>query len=426
MTNSPHLLVSDPNGRIFEHPDLEATGMKGGLSFRLKGSELIKLPAGSQLFRLPNRMPVGYDPQTGSFVTVRNAFAIAAFAAPGHTLSYNASYREEKKAKPLPLFSYGACAGSEGNLYVAAVKVDNDRRHDSTLINLYLVKKNISKFKKLFPKNRLITHLAKCAVTYGCPNAQNFFLSRYEAPLPTSPSCNAACQGCISYQKGQIRCSQPRIEFVPLAEEAAEIALFHITNVKDPIVSFGQGCEGEPLLQAKLLEESIRNIRKRTQKGTINLNTNGSKPNILSRLFDAGLDTVRISLNSARENYYRRYYQPRGYSFKDVTGSIEIAKQKGGFVSLNYLTMPGFSDSRNEIKALESLIAKSGADMIQWRNLNYDPILYFKILKVPQAETAGSLGIPKEISYLKKRFPRLMMGYFNPRTTRRFAHRVRG
>ena len=112
MTNSPHLLVSDPNGRIFEHPDLEATGMKGGLSFRLKGSELIKLPAGSQLFRLPNRMPVGYDPQTGSFVTVRNAFAIAAFAAPGHTLSYNASYREEKKAKPLPLFSYGACAGS--------------------------------------------------------------------------------------------------------------------------------------------------------------------------------------------------------------------------------------------------------------------------------------------------------------------------
>ena len=415
MTNSPHLLVSDPNGRIFEHPDLEATGMKGGLSFRLKGSELIKLPAGSQLFRLPNRMPVGYDPQTGSFVTVRNAFAIAAFAAPGHTLSYNASYREEKKAKPLPLFSYGACAGYEGNLYVAAVKVDNDRRHDSTLIDLSLVKTNITKFKKLFPKNRLVKHLAKCVVTYGCPNAQNFFLSRYEAPLPTSPSCNAACSGCISYQKGVIRCSQPRIEFVPSAEEVAEIALFHIKNVKDPIVSFGQGCEGEPLLQAKLLEEVIRTIRGSTRKGTINLNTNGSKPDTLSGLFDAGLDTVRISLNSAREDYYTRYYQPRGYSFKDMTRSIKTAKQKGGFVSLNYLTMPGFSDSRSESKALGSLIAKCGADMIQWRNLNYDPILYFRILKVPRSETAESIGIPEEIAYLKKRFPKLMTGYFNPR-----------
>ena len=251
-------------------------------------------------------------------------------------------------------------------------------------------------------------------MTHGCPNAQNLFLSRYEAPLPTSPSCNAACAGCISYQKGAVQCSQPRIKFVPRPEEISEIALFHIEHVKDAIVSFGQGCEGEPLLQSKLIEEAIAVIRAKTGRGTINLNTNGSLPDRLAELFDAGLDTVRISLNSARADHYSRYYQPRGYTFEDVMQSIKIAKRKGAFVSLNYLTMPGFTDSRDEITALTRLIEKYKVDMIQWRNLNYDPLLYFKILKMPGLEAADLMGIAQEMNYLKKRFPIIRMGYFNP------------
>ena len=412
---SPQLLVADTKGRIFEHPSLEATGMKAGIFFQPDpSSELVKLPAGSQLFTLPNRRPVGYDPQKKCFTLVPDAFAIAAFAAPGYTLTHSASYREEGMTETLPLFSYGACAMHKGEIYVTAIQVDKDKRHDSTLIDLALVKNNIPRFKKLFPKNRLVQHLTECAMTHGCPNAQNLFLSRYEAPLPTSPSCNAACLGCISYQKGKILCSQPRIKFVPRPEEIAEIALFHIEHVKDAIVSFGQGCEGEGLLQSKLIEEAIESIRTHTRRGTINLNTNGSLPDKLAQLFDAGLDTVRVSLNSARENYYSKYYRPRGYSFKDVMRSIKTAKGKGGFVSINYLTMPGFTDSRAEVDALTHLIEKYKIDMIQWRNLNYDPVLYFKILKTPEVEADSLIGIAQEINYLKKLFPKIQMGYFNP------------
>ena len=414
MKNKPLLLVSDAKGKIYEHPDLEPTGMKAGLFFRLSPSELIKLPAGSQLFTLPNRRPVGYDPQKRCFTIVPDAFAMAAFAAPGYTLTHSASYHEEEIPETLPLFSYGACAMYKREICVAAVQVDRDKRHDSTLIDLSLAKRNIPKFKKLFPKNRLVRHLAECAMTHGCPNAQNLFLSRHEAPLPTSPSCNASCAGCISYQKGKIQCSQPRIKFVPRAEEIVEIALFHIEHVKDAIVSFGQGCEGEPLLQGKLIQEAIAGIRAKTGRGTINLNTNGSMPDTLSKLFNAGLDTVRISLNSAREDYYSKYYRPTGYSFKDVMNSIGTAKKKGGFVSINYLTMPGFTDSGDEVHTLTHLIEKYKVDMIQWRNLNYDPILYFKILKMPEINTADLIGIAEEIAYLKKRFPKIRMGYFNP------------
>ncbi|MDD5427774.1 MAG: radical SAM protein [Candidatus Omnitrophica bacterium] len=406
------LLLADRKGRIFEHASLEPAGMKAGKFFRLGEEDLIKVPAGSQLFRLPDRKPVGYDPWTGCFITIDNAFAVAAFASPGHTLTHNTAYTEDGPAGPLPLFSYGACASYNGNTYVTAIQVDKDKRHDTTLTDPARVRKNISKFKKLFRKNRLIGHLAICATEYGCPNAQNFFLSRYEAPLPTSPSCNAGCAGCISYQGGKIKCSQPRIKFVPSKEEITEIALYHIANVKDAIVSFGQGCEGEPLLQAELIEDSIKMIRRQTNRGTINLNTNGSKPEAVSKLFDSGLDTIRISLNSARENYYSLYYRPRGYSFRDVLTSITVSKKKGLFVSLNYLTMPGFTDSKAEMDALMELLAKTGVDMIQWRNLNYDPMRYFKLLDVAAGEMAG---IAQEIDLLKERFPRLRMGYFNPR-----------
>ncbi len=418
----PALLVADSKGRIFEYPGLRATGMKAGLLFSLDRNELVKLPAGSQLFALPGRRPVGYHPEMKSFVSIDGLRAVAAFAAPGHTLTYSASYREYGSVKPLPLFAYGACAIYNKEIYIAAIKIDKDQRHDSTLIDIRLVRKNITRLKKLFPSNRLIKHLAGCAMTHRCPNAQNLFLSRYEAPLPTSPSCNAACAGCISYQKGPVRCSQPRIKFVPHAEEIAEIALFHIERVKDPIVSFGQGCEGEPLLQSRLIEESIAKIREKTGRGTINLNTNGSMPGRLSGLFDAGLDTVRISLNSAREDYYSRYYRPRGYSFKDVMRSIRAAKDNGGFVSINYLTMPGFTDSRDEVRAIKFLIANSGIDMIQWRNLNYDPVLYFKILNRPTPEIADLIGIRQEISCLEKSFPKLMMGYFNPSNSATTLH----
>jgi len=82
----------------------------------------------------------------------------------------------------------------------------------------------------------------------------------------------------------------------------------HIKNVKNPIVSFGQGCEGEPLLQSTVIEKAIEAIRRETSKGTIHMNSNGSKPDSLARLLDAGLDSVRISLNSARKSFYLRYY----------------------------------------------------------------------------------------------------------------------
>lgn len=410
----PELIFSDKKGKIFCHPYLEAAGMEAGLFFRITSNEFVRLPSGSQLFKLPYRKAVGYDPKTKKFVVVNGYSAVAGFISPGFTITYNVSYKEIGKPKALPLFSYGAVASHKGKIYVTAIRVDKDLRHDSRFIDITRVRKNIRKFKTIFARNRLVRHLEKCALVYGCPNAQNFFLSRYEAPLPTSPLCNARCLGCISYRYDKnCRGTQARIRFKPSPEEVSEIALFHIANVNKAVVSFGQGCEGEPLLASDTIEKSIRLIRKVTNKGTINMNTNGSRPEAMRTLFDAGLESIRVSLNSAQEAHYMKYYKPMGYSFKDVVQSIKIAKDKGAFVSINYLTMPGFTDSRDEHIAFKRFIGKYGVDMVQWRNLNFDPLRYFKELNV-RIDRAKLIGIREVIASLKESSPHLRIGYFNP------------
>ena len=84
----------------------------------------------------------------------------------------------------------------------------------------------------------------------------------------------------------------------------------------DAILSFGQGCEGEPLLQARRIEQAIRAIRARTARGTLNINTNASNPRALQRLYDAGLDSLRASTISAVPETYNAYYRPIGYTLR--------------------------------------------------------------------------------------------------------------
>jgi pyruvate-formate lyase-activating enzyme len=409
------LLVCDSKNRIYPIKHLEPAGMEAGHFFRLDTKDLIKLPRGSQLFTLPDRRPVGYDPSSKSFVAPEEKlFAVGAFVSPGHTTTHSAAYMELDKPKLLPLFSYAAVAIHKGKYYTAAIKVDDDTRHDCTLIDIAKVKIGVKALRKKFPKNRLVRHLEDCALKYGCAGAQNFFLGKHEGPLPSSPYCNAVCLGCISYQPRKL-CSetQPRIKFIPEPQEIAEIALFHMDRVKDTIVSFGQGCDGEPLIVGDVLVEAVKLIRAKRSDNMINVNTNGSRPDIVSRLFDAGLDSIRVSMNSARIEYYSRYYKPIGYAFHDVLASIKIAKKKGGFVSLNYLTMPGFTDTEPELAAVSKLIEKYHIDMIQWRNLNYDPMEYFKEIDIA-VDRSDILGVRSMMQSLEKRFPKLIFGYFNP------------
>ena len=175
-------------------------------------------------------------------------------------------------------------------------------------------------------------------------------------------------------------------------------------------MSFGQGCEGEPLTEYRLIADSIREIRRRTDKGTINLNTNGSWPERVCRIAESGLDSIRISLNSARTSLYEAYYRPKNYSFRDVITSIALSRDSGLYTMVNYLVFPGLTDQEEEIDAMIDLIRKTGVNFLHLKNLNIDPQLYMR--EMP-AGSSRALGMKRTAEIIQEEFPHIELGYFN-------------
>lgn len=421
-TRMPSLLYANSKGEILDLPDLDMAGRAGRWFFRPELTDIIPLPKNSEIFVLPNRIPIGIDPQTGEPVLVQEnpdnpaegIQSVAAFMSPAHTAIYTAAFEKDESGPPaLPLFAYTAVGWLDDRFWVCGFRSDPDPRQEFDHIPEKTIRDKTHQGLKKYKNNRLIQHLGKCSLTYGCPAAKNLFLGRYEAPLPCSPSCNAKCVGCISLQpSGCCPSTQDRLNFVPSAQEIAEIALSHFDTAPHGVVSFGQGCEGEPLLQAKTIEEAIRLIRKKTSVGTINLNSNSSLPDAVQRLAAAGLDSIRVSINSARKGCHTLYYRPEGFNFKNVLESILIMKKAGKFVSINYFTLPGFTDDPDEFAAFCDVVDLYRPDLIQLRNLNMDPDWYFEVVQHPAHEKP--MGVQNWLNAVKKRFPDLKLGYFNP------------
>lgn len=421
----PRIIFSDPEGNTFDHPSLKLSGRSGDRLCLPLESELVPLPKGSQLFTLPGRVPMGWDEVKGTFVPLekfkigrreKECTAVSAFLPPGYLRTLLPATRLKPEPPTLPLWAYSAVGWGGGKFWATGIYIDpNPHWNPKYFGDNNLLKRKVYTILQKKPNNRLLRQLSKCALEYHCFAAKNVFFRRWECPLPTSPQCNAECLGCISLQPSECcPASMDRIGFVPSVDEIVEVALPHLEKAEDAIVSFGQGCEGEPLMQWRLLERSIRILREKTDQGTINLNTNGSFPDRVAKLCDAGLDSIRITLNSPTARYYHLYHKPKGYSFKKVVDSLLIAKEKGVYTSINLLVFPGVTDREGEIERLIKLIKETNLDLIQMRNLNIDPDLYLKVIGKGEG-----IGISKMIEILKREFPRLQFGYFN-RTKEKF------
>jgi pyruvate-formate lyase-activating enzyme len=421
------MLYADAKGQIFDHPHLIMAGMNGPDAVLPEAIELIPLPADSRLFTIPDTPPIAWDERKKTFIsvpTVRDGRrdlpvqAVSAFMAPGYVRTLLPACDYSQKKVHLPLWSYTAVGWDEETeqFVVAASRVDSNenwlpKNYDDRQLDP-LVRKLLAEF----PKNRLLEQLARCAIDYHCFAAKNLFFRRWEAPIPTSPVCNARCLGCISLQPSDCCPSNhDRISFVPTPEEIVELMLPHLEQAAEPIISYGQGCEGDPIMQAETVAEATRRLKAAATRGTVNFNSNGSFPDRIRLLCDAGMDSMRFSMNSVREECYNAYYRPVGYSFAQVLESMKVAKQQGLFTMINYLVSPGVTDHPEEVAALLAFIAETGVDMIQWRNLSIDPQHYNQRLGV----RGRGIGMYRLLEQVKREFPRIQYGYFN-RTREKF------
>ena len=415
LTQSPYILYSDGKGNIFEDTSLYATGRSGWDAVPVPGEEWIELPNGGQLYELPGRRGIGVDAKTGDMRLCEKGWAVAAFIPPAHTGLYLSAYETSPDAPTLPLFCYTAAGWFDNKFYVPAIRIEKDIRQDCEGYDQTKVESGVKRLLKAYPHNRLVNHIANnCAMTYHCPAARNYFLDRWECPVPASPACNANCVGCISLQPDEepIVSTQDRLTFKPTAEEIVEYTVPHLEEAPFPIISFGQGCEGEPLLMWETLRDAIIEIRKHTKKGSININTNGSRPDAVQALCEAGLDSIRVSTNSARREIYMPYYRPNNYDFDDIIESLRVVRRHNGWTSINYFVFPGMTDSIAEYEALRKLIKETDLCMIQWRNFNIDPDWYLG--KIGVTDTGECIGVKQLMDEIHNEFPNLKFGYFNP------------
>ncbi len=378
------LAYTDARGRIF-FDEARTPLADGGIERAPLREELIPAPPGTVTSMLPGRAPLLHGGKPGGRRT-----ALAALLPAGYTRLLLPAYRRREGAPALPLFGYTFAAVVDDALHVAAMRTDASEDWTPRYFAAGELERAVARRTAEDPQNRTLAQVALCSREYGCFTAQNVFLERGEAALPVSPRCNAACVGCISElaPDAGLPSPQARVGFEADAEAVARIAIRHLERVPAGIVSFGQGCEGEPLLRVTTIERAIARIRAARPNGTINLNTNGSLPKSLARLIDAGLQAVRISLNAFRPEVYAAYYRPTGYDLTDVLESIALASERGLRVSLNLLTHPGVTDERAEVEALERFVRAHRVAMVQTRTLNIDPERYFAAVGRP-AEPLG-------------------------------------
>lgn len=402
-------LYADENGEIFDAPGYRAAARLGAGLLALKPEDLIRLPEGAELMFLPERDCLYF---AGNNVKpLKGCKAVAAMLPVGYTRTLLPAYARRQGAPSLPLFGYTAAALYQDEIHVAAVRTADNAKWHPYRYNTPGLKKRVAQVRRELPGNRLVEHLANCSLVWHCCTAQNLFYRRWEAGIPVSPACNANCLGCISLQPSEC-CPAPqsRILFSPTPAEIAAVGKYHLAQAPAAIISFGQGCEGEPSLAADSIAAAIGSIRNATTRGQININTNAGYTDGIKAIVDAGLDSMRVSIISALPATYQAYYQA-GYSLDQVRQSIAYAKRRGVYVALNMLLFPGLNDRPEEEAAWLDFLGETGVDMIQLRNLNFDPDIL--LASMPAGGVPG--GVRNFLASITKTYPAIRLGSFTER-----------
>ena len=405
----PRLLVAAPDGSLDTAPQVVAAARSGQRLVPLTAVDLVPLPAEATLAHLPGRAALGLG-GGGEVTEVAGALPVAAVLPVGWLRTLLPASRPHPGAPRLPLFGYTAVAEHQGTIMAAALHTDRLGWWRPAEFRRADLGKAVAAARAALPGNRIVDQLAVCALEHNCYTAQNTFHRRHEGALPASPACNADCLGCISLQSdGAAPAPQPRMAYAPTAKELADLAVYHLGGAQARIVSFGQGCEGEPLTRPDALGEATAIIRGRFPEATVHVNTNGSSPDALRRLIGAGCNSVRVSAISFTDDVFRAYYRPAGYGLDEVVECGRLMRVAGGQVCLNLLTVPGLTDAPEELERTVRACRDMGVHQVQWRSLNVDHDWLLAVLP----ETMGEgIGMRAAVGRLRAALPGLRHGNF--------------
>jgi len=468
MPVRPKLLLAHPTtGEILEHPTFELALDTGLDIVRPSKKDLKTVPDGWDVMALPGTKPIGFDPAVGDFVTVDEftfehddgseetivPLAVACHPPPGYVRTHHpaaewldTTHPDEKFKKTgggkltifqpvnddepacatpkggddgaragLPLWAYTAVGYGKNGMVAAFFQADETSRWSPDLYYQEGLEERIEARLAEDADNPVLKQIASCASSYLCCCAQNVFYERWEGAVPIAPACTAACLGCLSKDpEWNTPTPQKRLKFSPKADDIARVMIHHLERAPEPMMSFGQGCEGEPTMYGDALVGAVKLTREKTDRGIININTNGSRPQVIRDAAAAGAKALRISINTFDEEVYTAYYRPADYTLDTVMESLYAGRDCGMHVSINFLIWPGWTDRVAELEAVSKLVDEGVIQMIQLRNLCVDPG-HFRSVLPPREQRGMLLGMRAFVDELHRRHPKLRFGTFNPR-----------
>jgi uncharacterized Fe-S cluster-containing radical SAM superfamily enzyme len=152
----------------------------------------------------------------------------------------------------------------------------------------------------------------------------------------------------------------------------------------------------------------VARIKAARPNAFVNINTNGSRPEVIEAMIDAGLDGARVSVFSLNDDFFRAYYRPKDYGLEQVHETMAALRRGGRRIAINLLSFPGVTDDEVEISALEAAVQVHAVDQVQMRSLNLDPLWLLK--RLPR-NTRG-IGLQAMMRRLEAGAPSLRLGNF--------------
>jgi hypothetical protein len=183
--STPRLLFAEPDGQIYDHPELLMVCRRGRELTLPRPDALVPLPEGSELFHLPGRRCPGLEPET---VEARGARRRAAGWPPINSPGYNAGPPRPpplhgRPPLALPLFAYGAVGKAQASKTGPG---HQDRRGPAPYLHRASPRPATARAPRPHahaPQKRLVapyTWPAAALLTYACPSAKNLGFRGFE------------------------------------------------------------------------------------------------------------------------------------------------------------------------------------------------------------------------------------------------------
>lgn len=130
------------------------------------------------------------------------------------------------------------------------------------------------------------------------------------------------------------------------------------------------------------LAELIARIRERSEAGQLVVTMPHPLPLAARELFHSGLDVVQVAVNSAQPAYFDPFHRGSGQGFAALEEVMDIARDSGGAVWIDYQVFPGLTDHPGEIEALRGLLEHPAVRRCMVSSLAVDPDWYLDELRL--------------------------------------------